>query len=98
MLIATSTAMHYWNAHTFEPEGATALRTGRYLEHRRLTIYRWHLNLISKRRLSKADWQFIEDVIALALEELVRFNGEHNVQVTGSTTTRTDLTFACHTN
>src|ERR1051326_8088928 len=98
MLIATGAAMYHGYAHAFEAEGAIALRARRDLERGRFVVYGGDLHLITKGCLGEANGQFIDNVVALPLEELVRFYGENNVQVARSTSTGTDFSLACHTN
>ena len=67
------------------------------LRHCRLSIDRWHFYLVAEGGLRKADRQFVEDIVALAFEKLVRLDGEDDVQVARRATTRTDFTFTGHT-
>ena len=81
MLVATSTAVYHRHTHALETEGATALRASRNLERGCFTVYRRNLHLITKGSLGEANRQFIDDVIALPLEEAVRLDVQHHVQV-----------------
>src|SRR6266550_270602 len=98
MLVATGAAMYHGYTHAFEAEGATALSARRNLERGCFAVHGGNLHLITKGCLGKANGQFIDNVVALPLEELVRFYRENNVQVTWGTTTRTDFALACYTN
>src|SRR5205085_16259 len=80
-----------------ETEGAIALRAGRDLERSCFTVYGWNFHLITQGSLGEANGQFIDDVVSLPLEELVRFYRKDNVEVTRGTTTRTDFALTCHT-
>src|SRR6266516_2267438 len=97
VLIAASAAVYYRYPHPLEAERAITLCTSRNLEIRCLAIHCRHFNLVSEGCLSKADRQFIQNVVALPLEELVRLYRENNIQVARSATTGANFTFASDT-
>ena len=97
MLIATSTAMYDRHTHSFEAERSIALRPSRNLQIRCLAIYRRHFNLVAEGCLRKADRQFIENVVSLPFEELVRLYCQNNIQITRCSATGADFTLASDT-
>ena len=74
--------MYNRDAHTFEAEGAARLGTSWDFERSCLTVYCRNLYLVAKGSLRETDGQFVEDIVALPLKELVRLDGENNIQVT----------------
>ena len=94
VFIAAGAAMYHGHTHALEAERSTALRTGGNLENRCLAIYGGHFNLVAEGSLRKADRQFIEDIVPLPFEELVRFYRQYDIQVPRRAAAGADFAFA----
>src|SRR3974390_1994605 len=81
MQITVAVALKVFYALAFDPEGGAGLRAGRNFD-RRLAVQGWHLDFRADSHLHKADPRFAKQIVAVALEKLVRFNVQDDVQIT----------------
>src|ERR1700733_7008268 len=80
-----------------QPEFLSRLRTLMDAQ-RGVSFKRRHLNLVAQRNLREGDEDDAMKVIAIALEELVRFDRQHDIKVTLTTTGTPRVAFTLVTN
>src|SRR6266516_1486144 len=97
VLITACTTMHDGNSHALETERTTTLRSRRDLEQSRFRVNSGHLHFVAKGSLREADGQFVDDIVALALEERMGLDGKDDVEIAGGATPCADFAFACDT-
>src|SRR5215813_4974130 len=97
MLVATCTAVNHRYTHAFEAEGTVTLCAGGNFEGSCFTIDGWHLDFVAKSSLGETDGQFIDDIIALALEDMMRLYTKDDIEIARSATARANLAFAGYT-
>src|SRR5262245_20792065 len=80
--IAASTAVDVGHALAAQPQRRAGLRAFRYL-HRLGAVERRNLNFPAKRHGREVDWNFAEQVVPVAPEELVLVHVDDDVKMTG---------------
>ena len=92
-LVSVAAAAQRGHAPVAQAEGRCALRAGRYLE-ARLARERRHLDRAAKRRQGELDGDLAEEIVPLALKELVLLHRQDDVQVPGGSPGRGRLAVA----
>src|SRR6266446_3586286 len=97
MLVAACAAMYHGDTQALEAERAVTLRTCRNLEHSGVAIRCGNPHFVAQGSLCEANGQFVDDIVALAFEDRMRFDSEDDIEIAWGATARTDFTFTCDT-
>src|SRR5262249_20795572 len=78
-------------------EGTVTLCAGGNFGGSCFTIDGWHLDFVAKSSLGETDGQFIDDIIALALEDMMRLYSKDDIEIARSATACANLAFTGYT-